>query len=64
MEREQIVHNPLVKHYGLPLAEGALAGLIATVPMTIFCSPRNAYSLTGNNTRYHPKNLRIHLPGG
>lgn len=36
MEREQIVHNAVVKHYGLPLLEGACAGLIATVPMTIF----------------------------
>jgi putative membrane protein len=36
MEREQIVHNTVIKHYGLPFVEGALAGLIATVPMTIF----------------------------
>jgi putative membrane protein len=35
MEREQIFQNTLVKHYGLPLVEGSLAGLIATVPMTI-----------------------------
>jgi len=36
MEREQIFQNTLVKHYGLPLVEGSLAGLIATVPMTTF----------------------------
>lgn len=36
MEREQIFQNTLVKQYGLPLVEGSLAGLIATVPMTIF----------------------------
>ena len=36
MEREQIVHNTVVKHFGLPVVEGACAGLIATVPMTIF----------------------------
>ena len=36
MEREQIVHNTVVKQYGLPLLEGAFAGLIATVPMTLF----------------------------
>jgi len=36
MEREQIVQSPLVKYYGLPVVEGACAGLIATVPMTIF----------------------------
>lgn len=36
MEREQIYQNTLVKQYGLPLVEGSLAGLIATVPMTIF----------------------------
>src|SRR5690242_14721422 len=36
MEREQIFQNTLVKQYGLPLLEGSFAGLIATVPMTIF----------------------------
>jgi len=36
MEREQLVENTLVQHYGLPFVEGSLAGLIATVPMTLF----------------------------
>ncbi len=36
MKREQIVENTVVQHYGLPLVEGTLAGLIATVPMSIF----------------------------
>jgi hypothetical protein len=36
MKREQIVQNTLVKQHALPLLEGAFAGLIATVPMTIF----------------------------
>jgi uncharacterized membrane protein YagU involved in acid resistance len=35
MKQEQILQKNLVKHYGLPLIEGSLAGLIATVPMTI-----------------------------
>jgi len=36
MKREQIAQNALLKHYGLPLGEGACAGLLATVPMTLF----------------------------
>jgi uncharacterized membrane protein YagU involved in acid resistance len=36
MKREQIFRNTRVKQYGLPFVEGSLAGLIATVPMTIF----------------------------
>jgi Protein of unknown function (DUF1440)/Family of unknown function (DUF6789) len=36
MEREPIVQSPLVKQYGLPVVEGTCAGLLATVPMTIF----------------------------
>jgi uncharacterized membrane protein YagU involved in acid resistance len=36
MERKLIFQNSGVKDYGLSLVEGSLAGLIATVPMTIF----------------------------
>lgn len=36
MEGEQGIQNKLIKQYGLPSLEGAFAGLMATVPMTIF----------------------------
>ena len=36
MDQEPFFQKRLVKYYVLPLAEGALAGLIATVPMTLF----------------------------
>jgi putative membrane protein len=35
-QREQIAHNTFLTHYALPGGEGAFAGLIATVPMTLF----------------------------
>jgi len=34
MQWEQMFQNTYVKQYGLPLVEGSLAGVIATVPMT------------------------------
>jgi uncharacterized membrane protein YagU involved in acid resistance len=36
MERERIAQHTLLTHYGLPGVEGASAGLLATVPMTLF----------------------------
>jgi len=36
MQREQMFQNTHVKQYGLSLVEGSLAGVIATVPMTLF----------------------------
>src|SRR5262249_46703915 len=36
MERDHNTQNALIEQYTFPFVEGSLAGLIATVPMTIF----------------------------